>query len=322
MPAESSKGSERLIEQLSNPALSNQALLALLAQGPGSVPLLADFLRTSKPSTVAEARLLAVEGLDILKGAGALDALIEIATEHLEDIPDPAVRLAEEVVASRSALALADFDDPSAHGTLLALLHRKPLAGVAEAFERLRDGQAIPRLIEWLEEDFVSEAASRAILAYGRAAIPSLLVSVRERHLRHDIETGMSKRRRARILEILANLPGAKEIDSIQDLLHDPIEPVRLNAVQLFLRCGTLPQKSAAYRFGLALLDSKDNGICGACQELLIAYLYLGSQFVQDEIQRRRARGEPEEPAYPRETTLASLIRIARQSRNRKERPS
>ncbi|MGH9395921.1 MAG: hypothetical protein ACRD18_03590 [Terriglobia bacterium] len=101
-------------------------------------------MRTSKLSTVAEPRLLAVEGLSILKGGQALEVLIEVATESLGDIPDPVVRFAEEAVASRAAFALADFTDASAHEALLKLLHRKPLAGVAEAFEKLRDTHALP----------------------------------------------------------------------------------------------------------------------------------------------------------------------------------
>lgn len=313
------QGSESLIEQLINPARSSQALLALLAKGKDSVPLLVEFLRASKPSTVAEARLFAVEGLGILKGSQALEALIQVAAEPLEDIPDPAVRFAEEAVASRAAFALADFDDPNARRTLLEMLDRKPLAGVAEAFEKLRDGRAIPRLIEWLGEDFVSEQASRAILACGRTAIPQLRASLQVKKTRYGSETGMSQRRRARILCLLADLADAEEIDSIQDLLQDSIEPVRLSAVQLFLRCGTLPQKLAAYQSGLILLDTRDNGIRNRCQELLASFFHLGSQLVQEEIERRRVWGESEEAAYPRETTLAILVRIARKSGNRKE---
>lgn len=316
------EGSEPLIEQLCNPARSNQALLALLAKGKESVPILVEFLRTSKPSTVAEARLLAVEGLGILKGIEALETLIKVATEHLEDIPDPVVRFAEEAVASRAALALTDFNDPTARGALLGLLHRKPLAGVAEAFEKLRDDRAIPYLIEWLEEDFVSEQASRAILACGRIAIPYLLASLQEKKIRYGSETGMSQRRRARILDLLVDLADTEEIDSIQGLLQEPVEAVRRSAVQLFLRCGTLPQKLAAYQSALTLLDSRDNGIRNACQELVAAYFHLGSHFVRDEIERRHARGESEKPGYPRETTLAILVRIVRNSSRQKGEPS
>jgi HEAT repeat protein len=313
---------ESLIEQLRDPARSNAALLALLGEGRHSVRPLADFLRNSRPSTVAESRLLAVEGLSILRGTEAMEALIEVASQRLEEIADPVVRLAEESVASRAALALADFDDPRAREALLALLHRKPLAGVAEALEKLRDGRAIPRLVEWLEEDFVAEPASRAILAYGRGAIPSLLACLRKKKIRSDSETGMSQRRRSRILELLSDLARTEEISSLEYLLDEAVEVVRLRAIQLFLRCGTLPQKRAAYRSGLALVDSRDHAIRSTCEELLISYRCLGSDLLQREIELRRARGESEEPMYPRESTLAMLVRIARRSAKRKEGPA
>jgi hypothetical protein len=312
---------QALLDRLNDPARSQEALLALLSQGRCAVPALAGFLRSSKPSTVAEPRLLAVEGLDILKSGEALEALIEVATERLEEISDPVVRLAEETVASRAALALADFDETHARATLLRLLHRKPLAGVAEAFEKLRDDRAIPYLTEWLEDDFVSEPASRAILACGAAAVTHLLASLQEKKTRYESETGMSQRRRARILEILADPARAEDVAPVEYLLQDPAECVRLNAVQLFLRCGALPQKLAAYHSGLTLLDSRDNAIHSTCQELLVDYFHLGSHFVQKEIDRRRALGESEEPAYPRETTLAILIRIARGCGEQREQP-
>ncbi|MGH9395920.1 MAG: hypothetical protein ACRD18_03585 [Terriglobia bacterium] len=132
----------------------------------------------------------------------------------------------------------------------------------------------------------------------------------------------MSQRRRARILEILAEMAHTEEIASIQDLVQDPVELIRFNAVQLFFRCGTDPQKLVAYQSGLTLLDSRDNGIRNGCQESLISYAYLGSQLVEEEIERRRALGESEEPCYPRETTLAILVRIARRGGERKERPA
>ncbi len=313
--------SDPLIEQLCDPSQSNKAILGLLARGKSSVPALVAFLRTSKPATIAEPRLLAVEGLSILKGDQALGALIEVATERLEEIPDAAVRLAEETVASRAALALADFADASARDALLGLLHRKPLVGVAEAFEKLRDYRAIPSLIGWLEEDFVSESSSRAILAVGRVAVPHLLASLEEKKICNGSETGMSQRRRARILEILADLARTEEIAPIQNLLQEPAEAVRFKAVQLFVRCGTLSQKMVAYASGLALLDSRDNAIRSECEALLATYFHLGSRLVEEEIERRRALGESAEPSYPRETTLATLVRIARNSGRRKERP-
>jgi HEAT repeat protein len=301
---------EVLIEQLNDPARCDQALLAIIAEGRAAVPALAAFLRASKPSSLAQARLLAVEGLSILKGAGALEVLIEVAEEHLTDIPDPAVRFAEESVASRAASALAEFPDARARAILLKLLDAKPLLGVAEAFEKLKDPRAIPSLVGWLDEDFVAEAAARAIVACGCIAIPVLLDSLRGKPARPGREAGVSPRRRARILQILCELALPGSVENLDDLLEDPDASVRLNAVRLLLLRGTLGQRRKAFRAGLRLLQSSHNPAQRAdCEELLISHFGVGPELVEEAIERRRLMGESED-FWPRETALAILLRI------------
>ncbi len=298
--------------QLDDPSRSGEALMALLALGRDSVPALVEFLRSTKPSSLPEGRLLAVEGLSILKGPAALAALIVVATQRLANIRDPAVRLAEETVASRAASALADFpDDPHARETLLELLDEKPLIGVAEAFEKLQDPRAISRLVTWLGEDFVAEAAGRAIVVCGCAAVPALLDSLRAKDEWYGSESGMSQRRRARALEILCELPVPGRYDRLEDLLGDPVEGVRFNATRLFLRNGNLAQRRRAFRVGLEFLDSPDNSLRANCEELLLSHFEVGAELVLEEIGRRRREGESE-GFWPRETALTILLRIYR----------
>jgi len=299
-----------LIAQLQDPSRSNQALLGLLAQGREAVPALAEFLRSTKPSTVAEARLLAVEGLSILKGEAALDALIEVATKRLADIPDPAVRLAEECVVSRAARALADFSGPRGRETLLTLLQGKPLVGVAEAFEKLKDPRAIPWLIAWLEDDFVARAAADAILSIGRPAIPALLVSLAKRKAQYGAETRTSQRRRARVLEILHDLIEAENIASLESLLEDPAEGVRWNAAKLFVRRGNGDQQRRGIQVALTILDFSDSFLRAESEELLTSYYEMGHDMIEQAIQAGRTRGDSETPKFPRETALAVLLRV------------
>jgi len=288
--------------------------MTLLAMGRDSVPALAEFLRSTKPSSLGEPRLLAVEGLNILKGPAALAALIVVATQNLADIRDPAVRLAEETVASRAALALADFSEPYAHEALLELLEEKPLLGVAEAFEKLRDPRAIPYLVSWLEEDFVAEAAGRAILAFGFAAIPTLLASLKQEHPRHGDERGASRRRRARILAILAELAPPESVDGLEDLLDDSDQGIRSKAVELFLDKGRPVPRRRAFRAAIELLQSSDGSVRADVERLLLTYLDVGSDLLGEEIEDRRLKGEVEE-FWPRETPLAILLRIERKSK-------
>jgi len=304
-----------LIEQLGDPSRSNQALLALLMKGEDGVRALAEFLRTSKPSCLPEARLLAVEGLTILKGPEALNALIDVASQRLGDIPDPVVRLAEETVASRAALGLADFPKPRAREALLKLLEGRPLIGVAEAFEKSWDLRAIPYLVSWLEDDFVAEPAGRAIRACGHWAFRALIESLREKHIQHGRETGMSQRRRARILEILSDLLRSEEIGLIKDLLDDPVEAVRLNAARAVLARGSRGQQERALGVVLRLLDSLDRGIRANGEEILFEHFGVGRQLVEQEIRQRELAGESAQQFFPKESTLVILHRIRKKGR-------
>jgi HEAT repeat protein len=317
--AQPTEGAERLIEQLDDPSRCNRALLALLVKGEDGVRALARFLLSSKPSSLPEARLLAVEGLSILKGPEALSALVSVACERLDEISDPVVRLAEETVASRAALALADFPKPRAREALLKLLEGKPLVGVAEAFEKSWDLRAIPYLVFWLEDDFVAEAASRALRVCGRMAFPTLVESLGEKHIQHDRETGMSQRRRARILEILADIIREGEVDLIQDLLDDPVESVRLNAARAVLARGNRCQRERAFGVALRLLDSMDRRVRTSSEEILLAHFSVGAHVVEEAIRQRQLAGESERQFFPKESTLAILLRIRRNPRQSME---
>jgi HEAT repeat protein len=302
--------SRALTEQLLDPSRSNAALLELLGRGRQSVSALVEFLRTSKSSTVSEGRLLAVEGLRILKGQEALDALIKVAARDLAEIPDPVVRLAEETVSSAAARALGDFQDLRARQTLRQLLGAKPLLGVAEAFEGLKDERAIPGLIVWLEEDFVAEAAIRAIAAVGRPAVPHLLTSMDFRRMIQGTETKTSQRRRARVLQLLGLLAEPSEISLAAGCLEDPVEGVRWNAAQMVVRRGTGALRQYALDVALEFLDSADNRTRADCEELLKSHFEIGRERIEEEIYLRRQIGEPNRPLEVRESALEILERI------------
>jgi HEAT repeat protein len=301
-----------LLDQLADPVRSSQALLAIMMKGEAGARLLAEFLRNSRPSSIPEARLLAVEGLGTLKGAQAFDALAAIACGSLDAIDDPVVRLAEETVQSRAAEALGEFGSPSAREILLKLLRGKPLIGAAEAVAKSWDIRAIPSLIAWLEDDFVAEAAARALERGGRCAFAPLIDALREKHLRFGEETGMSKRRRARILEILADLLRPHETALIEDLLEDPDERVRVNAARAVLEKGIEDQQTHAYQCALRLLDSPSSAIRAASEDLLAAHIERGRALVESEIERREGRGESATEFFPHESTLRILHRIQR----------
>jgi len=317
-----SEMTEELVEQLADPSRANQALLAILMKGEEGVRVLAEFLRSSKPSSLPEPRLLAVEGLSILKGPVAFGALASVASEQLDAIADPVIRLAEETVASRAAGALADFPGPRAKEILVELVKGKPLIGVAEAFAKSWDLRAIPYLVSWLEDDFVAEAAARALHRCGRFAFSPLMDSLHQKHIQYDSETGTSQRRRARILELLNDLIRTDEIQLIQDLLDDPVEIVRFNAARTVLDKGDRAQQEQAFRVALRLLDSSERGVRTVSEEALVTHFAVGKHLVQLEIQRRELAGEPAQQFFPRESTLLILHRIRKKGGQSTESPN
>jgi HEAT repeat protein len=306
-----------LAEQLLDPSRSNAALLELLGRGKQSVPALIEFLRTSRPSTVSEGRVLAVEGLSILKGSEALDVLIEVATRELAAILDPVVRLAEESVSSAAARALGDLEDPRARETLIRLLAGKPLLGVAEALEKLKDERAIPGLIVWLEDDFVAEAAGRAIVAIGPTAVPHLLESLNHMRMIQGAETRPSQRRRARVLQLLEALAEPSKMAVVAGCLEDSAECVRWNAAQALVRRGTGALRQYALEVALEFLDSADNQIRADCEELLKSNFEIARKRIEQEVLLRRQLDEASRPLEVRESGLEILERIRREGLRR-----
>ncbi len=306
----SSRITEELLQQLTDPSRSSQALLALMLKANEGTHALADYLRTSKPSSLPEARLLAVEGLSTLKGPEAFSALVYVAGERLDDIADPVIRLAEETVASRAAEALADFPGPRARDVLLELAKGKHLIGVAEAFAKAWDVRAVSYLVSWLGDDYVAEAAGRALRRGGRSAFAALIDSLREGRSPQETESKMSRRRRARVLEILDHLILPDEIHLIEDLLHDPFEMVRLNTARIILNKGSAVEQNQAFHTALALLDSPRRGLRAQCEEILQEHSAVGHSLIDQEIERREGLGELATQFFPRESTLRILLRI------------
>jgi len=168
------------------------------------------------------------------------------------------------------------------------------------------DLRAIPYLVSWLEDDFAADAAS-APSPWRRFAFSPLIESLREKHTRFGHETGMSQRRRARILEILDDLMRSEEIHLIEDLLDDLVEIVRLNAARVVLNKGAGTQQEHAFEVGLRLLDSSDRAVRASSEEIVLENFAVGHHLVEQEIpeagtRRRISAGvfpQGEHPRYP-----------------------
>ncbi len=125
----------------------------------------------------------------------------------------------------------------------------------------------------------------------------------------------MSKRRRARILEILADVIQGEEVALIEQFLDDSIEAVRLNAARAVLNRGIPVQRERAFKVALRLLDSLDRNVRAGSEDILLEHFGVGADLVAEEIRQRQLAAESDRQFFPKE----SILRIRKNGRQSAE---
>lgn len=160
-----------LVQRLTSPEEGDGAVAKLTVCGRPACGALKRFLLEGKPSLEYQPRKRAVEAL---AGIGAKETLIEFLKLQ-KDIPDPAVRLSENVVANAAAKALATWRTPEVVQTLLDCALPHPRLGLVEALAEFDQVEAIPYLIRSLEDDSCCHAAEQALRRIGPRSAVALL---------------------------------------------------------------------------------------------------------------------------------------------------
>lgn len=225
----SAMGIEDLAAGLDDLSRNREALSLLILQGERAVPVLAEVLLGS-PSSIPDARCLAAEGLGAIGGEAAVSALIRVLT--LRDIRslDPILRLAEEAVRNRAAEQLGKIGDRRAVKPLLFSLAHEGVREAMGALARFKEVRAIPHLVRRLEDPCDRAAAVEALLAFGRAGIPALVATFRERRAFPDDEAPMSIERRAEAARLLGIIGDRSVTPLLCSSLDDPAPAVQLEA--------------------------------------------------------------------------------------------
>ncbi|HEY6345022.1 MAG TPA: hypothetical protein VIY49_26295 [Bryobacteraceae bacterium] len=209
---------EALVAELNSLHDLDRAVARLIAHGSDAIAPLERFLFEGKPSVVYQPRCGAVEALGAL---GAKDALLRYLTWKKE-IPDAAVRLAEQSVENAAARELAALGGQDVRDALLRMAVPAPQPGLVEALAGLACLDAIPYFVRALEDDFCRFAAEDALRTLGRQVELALVSSSRTALPSIDEERVSSKRRRARSLELLAELGSTAEFwPALRPLLAD-----------------------------------------------------------------------------------------------------
>jgi HEAT repeat protein len=293
----------RLVQRLTSPEEGDHAVVKLTACGRSATGALKRFLLEGKPSLDYRPRRRAVEAL---AGIGAKETLIEFLKLQ-KDIPDPAVRLSEELVENAAAKAVALWRTHDVVQTLLdcALPHPRP--GLVEALAEFDQLEAIPYFIRSLEDDTCRLAAEQAIRRIGTRSAVGLLAAALTMTSPED-ESSASLKRRIRALDLLSEIgPPPAFWPLLRPLMDDSHADVVIAACNMADRIGSGDDKRAATRRLLAILRSADWFAQGNIENTLIRLYADGKEILEQEIQRHSSL-----PPEDRETdrVLRTLLRV------------
>src|SRR5581483_1634845 len=196
------EGIQELVRSLNSLTEGELGISMLVACGERAVPVLRDFLLHGMPSGIFLPRQRAVRALAEL---GAKDILLEYLAAE-QSIPDPVVAHGEEAVKNTAARALAAWQTDEVFQALLDVLRKRRLTGVIEAIGEFRRVEAVPELVQALEDDFCRTFAEDALLKIGPAARVALIEAARTPDPSGNNESASSRQRRRSALRLIERL--------------------------------------------------------------------------------------------------------------------
>ncbi len=211
---------KKLIRQLDNPKEELQAEKELVSRGKEAIEELRSFV-SSPPRSSTPAWVRAVDIL-VRIDPNAFDFLEELLLKPWATPDDSSERLAEEILKDHIASVLMDISPSSSRvrHTLLTVLERYKLLGAARVLARRRDPEAIPYLLEMLEDDTKSGGAKGALLHYGEKIIPKLVRSLKHAQKKESgEETPGSLLRRKKIIDLLGLMTWEGSIEILKSYL-------------------------------------------------------------------------------------------------------
>jgi len=280
-----------LMQQLDTVTQCDQAAARLVWCGPRVIPALRRFLFEGKPSVVYQPRCAAVEALG---GLDAKDVLIQYLTWKRE-IEDPATRFAEESVKNAAARELAKFRTNDVLDVLLsfALPHSRP--GVVEALGQFGCAEAIPYFLKALEDDLCQAAAMDGLRNLGREAELALVTSALTRLPSSEEERPSSSRRRAKALELLAEIgPSANSWPFLRELFHDDDPAIITATAKLAIALGNCEDRTTAVRRVIAVLPRADWFMRGEIRNSLVDLYPEAASLIEQECANRKRLPEVE----------------------------
>lgn len=239
-----------------------------VACGRSAIAPLRALLFERERSGLYQARCRAVAALAAL---GAHEVLIEfLQAERV--IADPVERVGEDAVINAAALALSKVQEPRVLALLLRLAQRPALNGVIGALGAFVSVEAIPVLIDALEEDASRPTAAAALKKLGKPARAALLRTVDARLPSAERESESSARRRRSALGILAESPTHGLWRAIRHLAYDQDARVAALASEIALAQAPASERTDATRHLIKLLTHDDRMLRHDIEDCLVAH--------------------------------------------------
>jgi hypothetical protein len=296
---------KKAIEALKSFQHGDRGVVDVIACGAQAIPALRAMLFEHERSGLFQARCRAVQALAAL---GAYGVLIEFL-EADRTIADPVERVGEDAVINAAALVLANVREQRVFALLLRLARRSALTGVIGALGAFARIEAVPVLIDALEEDTSRHTAETALWKLGKKACPALLCTVDLKVPPGGRESESSARRRRSALKLLAEMDGSRAAwRRVRHLMHDDDVKLAASACEIGLTRGSAAERTDAIRRLIDLLSEND----WVLREEIEAYLTIHFASARDLIAQylNQMPRSPRDDTAAREETAVILRRI------------
>lgn len=279
---------ERAIARLKSFQDDDLSILSVVAYGQRAVPALRAMLFEREPSGLYQPRCRAVEALAAL---GAYEILIEFLQAE-RTIADPIERLGEDAVINAAARGLAKVRQRRVFELLLRLAQRPTLTGVIGALGTFGQVEAIPVLIDALEDDASRLTAESALKKLGRPARAALLKAAAAISRERESESRTRQLRSA--LGLLAKMGIPRNAwPFLRPLLRDPDAKAAVLACQICLDHASVVERRRCARRLIELLMRDDWMLREDIEACLVGHLDSARQ----EIERYLHRTQGEDAA-------------------------
>ena len=301
---------ESAIAELKSFQDGDLGVVHVIGCGEQAIPALRTMLFEREPSGLYQARCRAVEALAAL---GAYDVLIGFL-EAERKIIDPVERMGEDAVINAAALALANARDQHVFELLLRLARRPALTGIVGALGAFENVDAIPVLIDALEEDASRRTAEAALRKLGRSARASLLRAVDLKMPSGERESESSARRRRSALGLLAEMDGWRGTwQTLRHLVHDDDAKVAALACEIGLARAGSAERPGLVRRLIELLAQENWVLRKEIESCLAAHFGRAQEVIERYLNEFLLRGDS---VATRKQIEAALRRVVAQARH------